>query len=532
MKRVLGVFALLVCAAASFAQDASTTGEEAVAARYLSYARVAVDEGRWSDAEAVLERASDYASASSDLSYQLAAVRRKLERPIGAVLEAARRALEAARWTYNVPDDARLLEAECLINLRSFEEALAVLADCSNGPETELLRLRALRGSGDSVRYARWMKDALDAHPRDARFVELLFRSQEKRPKSAEEVRLISLAVSRLPFLLEQIPFLAVLAAPFVPDLQERRRLVSAYRAIPTADAASLPVALDLGVVEESDAVDELFAEQRLDFRLLEDLYSLLRSEGARSRFRDRLAGFSGTVFKDEDSDTRSESETRYEQGAIGSFVYDADQDGLPEWALRFADGLPVSATVALAAAASAADRASGVGFLPSRPVLGADRATAEIKWERYPYAATVRLGDSLFGFPPAGFPFAPVRMTQIVPSAATRMPTVDTRMPRLTERSLFSFASWLERRGLIAPGSVERIEYSGGVPQRSLEFLDERQIALTDYEGGFPFRRRLDLDQDGRFETIERYKKRSSELESVETDFDGDGVFEKERFK
>jgi hypothetical protein len=532
VNRAFGFFAFLVLAAASFAQDASASGEEAVAARYLSYARAAAGEGRWADAETVLERASDFASASSDLSLGLAEARRKLGRPLGSVLEAARRALEAGRWTYGSPDEARLLEAECLLDLRLYDEALSVLSKSAAGPETELLRLRALRGSGDPARYALRMKDALGAYPRDPRFAALLFRSVGKRPKSSEELRLATLAVSRLPFLLDQDPFLAVLAAPFVPDPEERRRLVAAYRAVPPSDAASLPAALDLGLVEENDAVDELFAREVLDHRLIEEVYSLLRSESARERFRSSLAEFSGVVFDDAEGDGRREAETRYAKGAIVSFDYDADQDGLPEWSIRFSAGLPVSADVVISTSEPDSDRVYGSASLPARPVQETEIAKAEISWERYPYVAAVRLGDRLFGFPPAGFPFAPVRLAPIAPSSETRFPAVDARMPRLTERSLFSFASSLERPGGLAPGSVERIEYSGGTPLRSFETLAGRQIARTDYEAGFPLLRRVDFDQDGRFETAERYRKRSFELESVETDFDGDGVFEKERIK
>lgn len=527
MKFALGFFAFIVFASASSAQDASTMGEGAVAERYLAYALKAADEGRWLDAETVLDRAADYASASSDLSYLLAEARRRLGRPIGSVLEAARRALEATRWSKRTSDDARLLEAECLVDLRLFDEALSVLSDCAPGADAELLGLRALRGTGDIPRYLLRMRDALSAYPRDARLVRLLFRSAEKSPKNAEELRLIALSLSRLSFLLDSDPFLAVLASPFVADPAERRRLVAAYRAIRPSDFESLPAALELGLVEENDAVEELFIQQDLDHRLIAETFGLLRSEEAISRFRERLASFSGIIAEDGDRDQRRESEARYERGEIRSYLYDADQDGVFEWSIRFADGLPVDAFVVLAV-----DSSPDSPALPSRPVSEADRLRAALSWERYPYLAAVRVGDRVFGFPPAGFPFAPVRLSPVVPSSAVRAPKTDTLTPRLTERSLFSFAAWLERPGTLAQGSIERIEYSGGVPLRSIESLDGRPLAYVDYEGGFPLQRRADFDQDGRFETIERYKKHGFDVDYIESDFDGDGIFEKETIK
>jgi hypothetical protein len=122
--------------------------------------------------------------------------------------------------------------------------------------------------------------------------------------------------------------------------------------------------------------------------------------------------------------------------------------------------------------------------------------------------------------------------MVPIVPSSPIRLPVADQVTPRLTERSLFSFAVSLTRPGVIIPGSVERIEYSRGIPCYSVETLNGRAAARTEFDGGYPALRKLDLDLDGRFETIERYNKNSREPAVIETDFDGDGVFEKENPK
>ncbi|MDR2433742.1 MAG: hypothetical protein LBD47_04155, partial [Treponema sp.] len=71
-----------------------TPGEPAMAERWADWAERAIAAGRWREAEAALERARDFASVSSDLSYLLALVLRHGNRPQAAVLEAARRAIE------------------------------------------------------------------------------------------------------------------------------------------------------------------------------------------------------------------------------------------------------------------------------------------------------------------------------------------------------------------------------------------------------------------------------------------------------
>ncbi|MFA6504582.1 MAG: hypothetical protein WCT14_00710 [Treponemataceae bacterium] len=533
MRRTAGLFALLTIAAVLSAQapEPSGKGEEAAAARYLAYALAAAEEGRWIDVETTLVRAADYSGVSSELSLLLARARRNLNRPIGSVIEATRRALEASRWTSQSADDARLLEAECLIDLRSFDEALAVLVDCAESPDSAFLVLRALSASGDAVRFLRRMKDSLAAFPRDTRFVRLLFKvagkpasqQTEKRVESDEEQRLIAFALDRIPFLIGADPFLAVCAAPFVRNVEERRRLVAAYRAIPPVSVESVPMALSLGLVSDSDAVEELFAQSIMDVRLLTDSYDLLRAQDARTLFARKSAAFSGLITEDADGDSRPESRTRYERGEMVSFSYDADQDGIFEWDLRISDGLPIRGSIAISAESITPDSS-----VPVRVAVHSDLIRAETTWERYPYIASIAVGKTYFRFPPQAFPFAPVRLVPLFPGAAVRIPKTDPITPRMTERSFYSFASSVDRPGSLASGSSERIEYSLGAPIRSIETVKGATLAITQFEGGFPTFRRADLDLDGRFETFVKFKSHSHEVNMVETDFDGDGVFDK----
>ncbi|MDR0410289.1 MAG: hypothetical protein LBH18_07855, partial [Spirochaetaceae bacterium] len=130
------------------------TGEEAIAARYFEWARAAVQEKRFSQAEAFLIRAADYASVSSDLSYLLAVVKKKLFRPERDVLTAARLAMETNRWSEYSRLDALYLEAETLIRMRRYNEAVNALSVLGGGDERAAeLRAAAMYWLPDEVAF-------------------------------------------------------------------------------------------------------------------------------------------------------------------------------------------------------------------------------------------------------------------------------------------------------------------------------------------------------------------------------------------
>ncbi|MDR3247261.1 MAG: hypothetical protein LBT39_00620, partial [Treponema sp.] len=197
-RRRLFVPVLLLTAFAAFSQSTATGGNALgvppglgvstlAAERYLLLAEQLIGDGRWEEALETLERGGDFADVSSDISYLLARARYHGNFPLRSVLEALRRAFGADRWTSYSPSQARLLEAEILIGLRSFSEALQVLvlAEQSPGPGIEadnevaanaaMLRLLALKNLPDLVEFRRFLEITMDRYPRDPRPLEILF---------------------------------------------------------------------------------------------------------------------------------------------------------------------------------------------------------------------------------------------------------------------------------------------------------------------------------------------------------------------
>ncbi|MDR2101241.1 MAG: hypothetical protein LBP43_01570, partial [Treponema sp.] len=432
LRRSLAVLLLLLVSGGLSAQyGEAAAGGRAVADRYAEWARRAMEEGRWAEAEAALERAADYADLSSELSWLLALVRLHEKRPPGTVLEALRRGIEADRWNSpSPPEEVRLLEAALLIRCRFYTEALEILSLIPEGADAALLRLRALMGLGDLPQFRSAMARSLERYPRDPRHAGLLFKFAGNLLPGEAGRESMDTVLRRLPILLEEDPDLAWKAVPFIGDTGEARRLVGAYRAGGGGSPEAVPAALRLGLIGEPQAMEELFSVSGaspveaslgggpwrgavpgravllsgvfsfgvagpdlpggspvLDKALILSVWELLRNTAAREEFRRNLLGFSGVITEDRDGDGFPESEARYEDGLVRRYVYDEGQDGLPELTVFFNGGLPFRGETAV---------------FPEAGEGGQERAL--VFWEQYPAVLRVELGDRRYFPKPLDF--------------------------------------------------------------------------------------------------------------------------------
>jgi hypothetical protein len=517
--------------------DRVLTGDRDAAVKYVDWVRQAMAEERWDEAAAALERGADFSDVSSDISYLLALARSRQGRPGGAVLEALRRALEADRWDRYTPAEGRLLEAETLIPLRLYAEVLSVLAGLPSGAEADRLRLIALKNLGRREDFRRLMTAALDRYPWDPAFPRLFLEYAADRLPEGDEGDLTALILKRLPFLLEVDPELVCAAVPFIRDNAEGARLLGAYRAVFTPSLPSIPPSLNLGRIDEDQAVSELFQNSLLDKALLQSVWDLLRHDAGRERFRRNLLGFSGVITEDADKDGFPEVHVLYEGGAIKEYGYDADQDGLEDLRIFFAAGDPRELELAVLP-----DPVPGEGTgtsLFAYPSRDEGRIKVLVRWEQYPFVSRVNWEEITYMLRPRDFSFRPLVFGEFIAGGETPFlfPGRDPLYGRLSKRSLVSFSRVIERPSREFAGAVERIDMEGGIPQKSAEFLAGRIVSTTEFFLGRPRTQRVDLDLDGRAETIRRFRSDPAgeqyteayigDIESSESDWDGDGIFE-----
>lgn len=513
-------------------------GDAAAAEKYAEWAGAAISEGRWAAAEEALERAAGYADVSSDLSYLLALSRLHQGRPRGAVLEALRRAEGADRWNRYSPQDGLLLEAETLISLRLFNEAVSCLNKAEEDLQSLCLRLLAFRGLREHQAFVSTMTQAMNRFPGASQPVRILFQYAASRTPGAEDRELVNQVLRRLPLFLEEDPELSYLAVPFIRDTAEARRLVQAYRAAGGANPAALPAALNLGIIDEAALLEELFQETVIDLALILTANSLFRSDYHRGFLRERLSGFTGVITEDTDLDGRFETRARYQNGILREYSCDPDQDGLAELVIYCsATGTPLRAELA-----AYPDASSAPG--PDRPfsylVSDNERSKVFLEWETYPAVLQAELDGIKYMFRGREFFFSPVEFTEPVGSSLL-FPVRDI-LPRVSRRTLLSFAYTVERPGREIRGTRELVELDRGIPQKSREYLGNKLVSETKFVLGLPLVQRIDLDLDGRLETARWFPSPLSRqdinfredpleyprvFESLESDWDGDGIYE-----
>jgi hypothetical protein len=364
------------------------------------------------------------------------------------------------------------------------------------------------------------MRETLGLYPRETEPVRIFFHflSNEAaagRNPETDDLELLDLIVRRLPLLLQDNPELAWMAAPHVRDIEDARRLVMAYRAVHTPQLASLPAALMLGVINEETTLEELFnpSVKSLDLALLERVWELLRQENAREFFRRNLSTYTGVITEDSDRDEIPETKASYNQGVLEYAVYDVNQSRVQDLTIHFeaGGGPPRHALVLLPP-----EGATGLRFDTSRK-------HAAVQWERYPSVLEAELEGARYIPRPLELHFTPVLFVELMGSGVL-FPRRDPLAPPLTRRVLVSQSLRVERPSLEFNGGIEVVELNQGIPVRAREYIGDLMVSETEFLRGRPQLQRVDLDFDGRMETVRHFRRqyRAVELEDL-WDFDRD---------
>jgi hypothetical protein len=117
--------------------------------------------------------------------------------------------------------------------------------------------------------------------------------------------------------------------------------------------------------------------------------------------------------------------------------------------------------------------------------------------------------------------------------------PVVEGPDIRISRRALVSFSRTIRRPSGEFEGAAEWIDLLHGIPLRAAEILDGRPVAVTEFVRGKPTVQRIDLDLDGRMETVRRFQGEDAGsggedlpdykkiIRISESDWNGDGIFE-----
>jgi hypothetical protein len=239
-----------------------------------------------------------------------------------------------------------------------------------------------------------------------------------------------------------------------------------------------------------------------LDIALLDNVWELLRSETAKSIWKNRLASYTGIITEDLDKDGFPETTVKYYRGVLEYSLYDVNQDGIHDLVIYYEAGFSWR----------------GIALLPPE---NSERKQADILWERYPSILQIQLDGVKFIPRPLDHFYTPVRFVDLF-SSGTLFPRWDPLNPPLTRRVLVSESLRVERPSLEFPGGIEIVELNQGIPVRAREYVGNLMVSETDFLRGRPQQQRVDLDFDGKMDTVRFFKKEYRQVEPEELwDFD-----------
>jgi len=218
--------------------------------------------------------------------------------------------------------------------------------------------------------------------------------------------------------------------------------------------------------------------------------------------FKNRLASYTGIITEDFDRDGIPETTAMYIMGTLEYSLNDVNQDDAHDLIIYYEAGLPVRGVVLL-------------------PPENSGRKQAEVLWERYPSILEVRLDRTKYIPRPLDHFYNPVRFIDLF-NSGTLFPHWDLLNPPLTRKVLVSKSIRVERPSLEFRGGTEVVELEQGIPIRAREYVGGLMVSETDFLRGRPQHQRVDLDFDGKMETVRFFKKEYRQVELEELwDFD-----------
>ncbi|MDR2481352.1 MAG: hypothetical protein LBD07_03545 [Spirochaetaceae bacterium] len=497
---------------------------------YYDYLPKILSEKGAEPAEQFLLRAQDFADYSSDLSFELARIEITLERPRRLILAFLDRALTTNRWQHSSALDAHLYKALILNELMEYNEAIIELEHVPDSPQKEVLILGALLGMRYDVQFCLRIKSALAKYPYNEDIITLLYKYAVKIDNPSEtDSELIDAVTERI--ITSENQNLVRIAAPFMYDEEKAHWFLSAWyaRCNPAIPRDSLPALMNLGVIDEDAAIDHLFVpglqmpEPFINRKTLISVFNLLRTESTRTYFINKLASFTGAIAEDRNNDGIYESFALYNNGMIVLYINDNAQERIDRVIVHFTANALVNIEVA---------QNGNIDFLGRAYRLP---QYYNVEYDGYPAVRTISLGDVHYQFIPRDFYYEPVMLRPVFDGAPLIFPEFSFEESNLNERTLFSFSYSMERPSREFSGAVEEIRLLNGVRISSVERLNGRIISEMQFIRGMPFIQRVDTDLDGRLETIRHFIQNSSglitipEIDYVEIDWDGNGVYERE---
>ncbi|NBF40098.1 MAG: hypothetical protein GVY14_06745 [Spirochaetes bacterium] len=509
---ITGLCLLLLSGVYPGATADATETDRALSRLYAEYSLSALVDDRGEEAVSFAETSLEFDADNSDAHHILARSRAGTQVATTRVVEHLEQALRTGSFRITDEGEARLLLAETYVRIGAAGDALDVLdADAPGAPEPELsyLTARALLALGEVEAAEQVALRGRRLYPEDPRFVLFLLRRDPvPGPRTG---RWLDANVSEDPAYLESLLYYAErVGAP-----ERAVTLSDRYLALGGENPRVALVRADAGgriggnAARSREAAWELFVRMDglRDKGAVEEMYALLPDGELKSRVRDVLSDYNGTVERDEDRNGFWEERFIFSDGGLERWQVDRNQDGVLEYDMLVASRVPRSLE------ATPEGYVITYGAYPEVSTVEAVDGELMRRYQVLPGRLTYRvLADDVDWGSPVPGPALPFSIAEVPPV--------------LDDELLRDNAFRLE---LGTPeGPITRVlTLEDGIFLR--EAIDEdgdgRIDHVISYEEGNRVAGMRDADHDGRFEVAEQYD--DGELALLLVDADGDNTFE-----
>ena len=500
-----------------FPQNSALLANRRTAVRYLRLAKQYASEKLWKEADSNARIGLNYDEKIADLWYLRALSQKNLGEKKSVVLPLVVTALSDSEWVDYNQDNARILYADILSQTRDFNKSQEILdaEPYIYSADAEYIRARNLycMGDSDSVRKARERLDsARRVYPADFRFAQLFFAyehqfARKNGGKIENDVSHLADAFTLMVPLYKNAPaelemYAAVFASPEKVGSAEskKNRMLRAFNSKRLTSPLYAVEALKSGLLGEDDALDYFykFSDKTIDFYLLSDFAILLKSDGAKKEFADYLNAYNGVISFDTDGDLTVNMTVFYKRGRPQQIFYDANQDDSYEWTASCDFGVPL------------------------RIALG--ESTLELEYSNWPY-----ISSALYKIPHeenALAPYIALKLTLLADTLSWTPFSIeadkalkaslgcDFFVPLLSDlnakpisgsdliQSALSYTVPSSER----EGAQIQVSLLNGTAQIASYSVGEKIYAVAQFENGIPVSRKVDMNGDGLFETVEYY--------------------------
>ncbi|MBR4375107.1 MAG: hypothetical protein IKP49_12205 [Treponema sp.] len=553
MKRILGFFAVSFVAASLFVPFApaqnrnsqSTFSTSASAAnrrtaiRYLQSAKQYAADNAWKEADSTAKIGLEYDDTVADLHYISAVSQYHLGASKKEVLSIVVRALDndKSQWVDYNKDNARILYADILCGILHFKEALAVLDSepFVYSSDAEVIRVRSYynlgfssKNSDEALRKARSRVDtARKVYPEDIRFAELFYNFEykinfldkiddsEKRGELNLDVERIADSFSSLiksgKFYKNVGDDLRFLSVVFEKEGEDKIRMMKSFNAEKHSSIHFAEHALRTGILDETAALDYFYKfsdssnSVPLNLSVLESFASALKEEKTKKEFSEYLNSYNGIIVDDTDGDLEVNLRIVYKRGRPEEIVFDKNQDGVDDWNAVCDFGVPQSVHLdennldivygnypAVLTATYNVGNVPG-SIVPENAELSFSLLADTLRWSPFNMENDVALKNSL------GLEFF--------------VPTIPEKVRSVSGSELLVSSSYYTMPTLERPNAFVQVSVLSGSPQSSRycigspkDLASAKVYAIAQFDHGVPVLRLVDSDDDGLFETKERY--------------------------